>query len=207
MSCKLHWSPMAAAVLVLAASGMAAGAEQGLLHRADDIKAATAAMPAKDKSYSPYANRAYPTRPYFGDTHHHTANSGDAFFNGDRLGPEEAYRFARGEQVTSSTGIEVKLSRPMDFLVVSDHAEGLGVGFEVYNGNEKLVSDPAVKRWSDMLKAGGKQAADATNELISAQAQGTLPKPLTDPVIVGPLLKTVWQASTATTSPIWYTPN
>jgi hypothetical protein len=198
---------MAAAVLVLAASGMAAGAEQGLLHRADDIKAATAAMPAKDKSYSPYANRAYPTRPYFGDTHHHTANSGDAFFNGDRLGPEEAYRFARGEQVTSSTGIEVKLSRPMDFLVVSDHAEGLGVGFEVYNGNEKLVSDPAVKRWSDMLKAGGKQAADATNELISAQAQGTLPKPLTDPVIVGPLLKTVWQAYTATTSPIWYTPN
>ncbi|MGB5282470.1 MAG: DUF3604 domain-containing protein, partial [Arenicellales bacterium] len=41
--------------------------------------------------YSPYAKRDYPTRVYFGDTHHHTANSGDAFMNGDRLSPEDAY--------------------------------------------------------------------------------------------------------------------
>ena len=75
-------------------------------------------------SYSPYANRDYPTRVYFGDTHHHTANSGDAFMNGDRLSPEDAYRFARGEQVVSSTGLPVKLVRPLDFLVISDHAEG-----------------------------------------------------------------------------------
>ena len=68
---------------------------------------------------------------YFGDTHHHTANSGDAFMAGNRLTPEQAYRFARGEEVVSSTGVPAKLSRPLDFLVVSDHAEGLGVMYQV----------------------------------------------------------------------------
>ena len=61
-------------------------------------------MEAK-KKYSPYAGRKYPTRVYFGDTHNHTANSGDAFMAGARLTPEQAYRFARGEEVISSTGV------------------------------------------------------------------------------------------------------
>ena len=46
---------------------------------------------------------------------------------GDRLTPEQAYRFALGEEVVSSTGVPVRLSRPMDFLVFTDHAEGLGL--------------------------------------------------------------------------------
>jgi hypothetical protein len=146
----------------------------------------------QDRGYSPYAGRSYPTMNLFGDTHHHTANSGDAFFNGDRLGPEQAYRFARGEEVTSSSGVAARLSRPLDFLVITDHAEGLGIGFQIGNGNPSLVSDPQVKAWSDALTEGGEAAADATNELISAQAQGTLPAPLQDPAIVGPIMKTVW---------------
>ena len=93
------------------------------------------------KKYSPYAGRKYPTRVYFGDTHNHTANSGDAFMAGDRLTPEQAYRFARGEEVISSTGVPAKLSRPLDFLVVSDHAEGLGVMLQVYEGNPAFASD------------------------------------------------------------------
>ena len=52
----------------------------------------------RSAQYSPYAGRDYPDKVLFGDTHHHTANSGDAFFNGDRLGPADAYRFARGEE-------------------------------------------------------------------------------------------------------------
>ena len=56
------------------------------------------------KSYSPHAGRNFPTRPFFGDTHVHTGASMDAGAFGARLGPREAYRFARGEQVTSSTG-------------------------------------------------------------------------------------------------------
>ena len=148
--------------------------------------------------YSPYAKRDYPTRVYFGDTHHHTANSGDAFMNGDRLSPEDAYRFARGEEVVSSTGIPAKLSRPLDFLVISDHAEGLGVMYEVYNGNPVMMADETLARWNKMMKAGGSESAQAMNELVSAQAQGKLPNPVTDPAIAGPLQKSVWETYTET---------
>ncbi len=148
--------------------------------------------------YSPYAGRDYPTRVFFGDTHHHTANSGDAFMNGDRLSPVDAYRFARGEEVVSSSGVPAKLSRPLDFLVISDHAEGLGVMYEVYNGNPVMMGDETLARWSKMMKAGGTEAAEATNELISAQAHGTLPAPITDPETAGPLQKSVWESYTET---------
>jgi hypothetical protein len=67
------------------------------------------------KRYSPYAGRKYQTRVFFGDTHNHTSNSGDAFMAGNRLSPEQAYRFARGEEVVSSSGVPAKLSRPLDF--------------------------------------------------------------------------------------------
>jgi hypothetical protein len=150
------------------------------------------------RSYSPYAGRSYPMRVFFGDTHHHTANSGDAFMAGDRLSPEQAYRFARGEEVVSSTGVPAKLSRPLDFLVISDHAEGLGVMYQVYDGNPALTTDPTLARWAKALKEGGKAAADAANELVSAQAQGTLPAPVKDPKIVGPVVRSVWQEYTAT---------
>ena len=120
---------------------------------ADDVAGATAAplspaeAEAARKAYSPYAGKTYPMHVYFGDTHHHTANSGDAFMAGDRLNPEQAYRLARGEEVVSSTGVPVKLSRPMDFLVVSDHAEGLGVMYQVYDGNPAFMADPTLQRW------------------------------------------------------------
>jgi len=149
-------------------------------------------------SYSPYAGRSYPTRVFWGDTHHHTANSGDAFMAGDRLSPEQAYRFALGEEVVSSTGVPAQLARPLDFLCISDHAEGLGVMVQVYEGNPAMMSDPTLARWHDAMKAGGKQAADAANEVVSAQAQGTLPKPVKDPALVGPVMKSVWQAYTET---------
>ena len=72
-------------------------------------------------AYSPYVGRDYPTRPYFGDTHLHTSFSMDAGAFGARIGPRDAYRFARGEEVTASSGQPAKLSRPLDFLVVADH--------------------------------------------------------------------------------------
>ena len=67
------------------------------------------------------------TQLYFGDTHLHTSYSVDAGMVGDRLGPDEAYRFARGEEVVSSTGQPVRLSRPLDWLVVADHSDGMGM--------------------------------------------------------------------------------
>ncbi|MBW2328278.1 MAG: DUF3604 domain-containing protein [Deltaproteobacteria bacterium] len=145
-----------------------------------------------------WAGRDYPTHVYFGDTHHHTANSGDAFMGGDRLSPEDVYRLARGEEVVSSSGVRVKLSRPMDFLVISDHAEGLGVMYEIYNGNPLFMGDETLQRWHKVMKAGGKEVGDVMNEIVSGQAQGTLPKPITDPAVSGPVMKTVWESYTAT---------
>ena len=150
------------------------------------------------KSYSPYAARKYPTRAYFGDTHNHTTNSGDAFMAGDRLSPEQAFRFARGEEVVSSTGVPVRLSRPLDFLVVADHAEGLGVITQLYEGNPALTSDPTLAGWNKAMKAGGEEAAKAQGELTKAQAMGTLPAPVKDPKVVVPIMKSVWQQYTAT---------
>ena len=101
--------------------------------------------------------------------------------NGDRLSPADAYRLARGEQVVSSTGLSVKLARPLDFLVISDHAEGLGVMYEVYDVNPVIMADETLARWNKMMKAGGAESGKAMNELVSAQAQGTLPDPVTNP--------------------------
>ena len=80
------------------------------------------AFPAQ-KHYSPWAGRNFPTQVFWGDTHLHTGMSMDAGAFGARLSPDDAYRFARGEELTSSTGLQVKLSRPLDFIVISDHAE------------------------------------------------------------------------------------
>jgi hypothetical protein len=79
-----------------------------------DKEAAEKAFPAKPP-YSPYAGRNFPRRPYFGDTHLHTSYSMDAGAFGARLGPKDAYRFAKGEEVIASSGQRAKLSRPLDF--------------------------------------------------------------------------------------------
>jgi hypothetical protein len=90
-----------------------------------DKGTAAKVFPAKPP-YSPYAGRSFPTRPFFGDTHLHTSFSMDAGAFGARLGPKDAYRFAKGEELTASSGQQVKLSRPLDFLVVTDHSDGFG---------------------------------------------------------------------------------
>ena len=94
------------------------------------------------------AETAYPERVYWGDTHLHTSNSVDAFAFGVRLGPEDALRFARGEEVTSSTGIKAKLARPLDFLVVTDHAEGLGATKALYDAPRILIRDATLRRFT-----------------------------------------------------------
>ncbi len=184
----------------------AAGESEVAAKAAFDADDAAASAPAEKtpaeaeearQHFSPYA-RKFPTRVYFGDTHHHTANSGDAFMAGDRLSPEQSYRFARGEEVVSSTGVPVKLSRPLDFLVVSDHAEGLGLMFQVYEGNPTFMADPMLAGWNKAMKGSMADQAKAANEVTSAQAQGTLPAVIKDPKVVGPILKSVWQQYTAT---------
>jgi hypothetical protein len=123
--------------------------------------------------YSPYADRKFPTQPFFGDTHLHTAFSMDAGAFGARLTPRDAYRFARGEQVVSSTGQPVKLSRPLDFLVVADHSDNMGFFPDLFAGKPNMLADPTGRKWYDMIQSG--KGADAALEIIVAFSHGTFP--------------------------------
>jgi hypothetical protein len=128
------------------------------------------------KPYSPYAGRTYPTRPLFGDTHLHTMYSFDAGAFGCRLGPKDAYRFAKGNEVVASLGERVRLSRPLDFLVVADHSDNLGFFTQLLAGDPKVLADPQGRKWYDMIQSG--KGADAAVEMIIAFSQGTFPKAL-----------------------------
>jgi hypothetical protein len=138
-------------------------------------EAAAKAFPAKPL-YSPYAGRNFPTRPFFGDTHLHTAASMDAGAFGARLGPREAYRFARGEEIMASSGQPAKLSRPLDFLVVADHSDNMGFFPDLFAGKPDLLADPTGRKWYEMMKSG--QGAAAAMEIIGSFSQGTFPPDL-----------------------------
>ncbi len=64
---------------------------------------------------------------YFGDLHTHTSWSFDSYLSGNRLPPEEAYRFAQGEKIKLFSGEIAQLSEPLDFIAVTDHAESFGL--------------------------------------------------------------------------------
>jgi hypothetical protein len=135
------------------------------------------AYPKRD-DYSPYANRNFPTNVYWGDTHVHTGMSMDAGAFGARLEPTDAYRFARGEQITSSTGQDVKLSRPLDFLVVSDHSDNMGFFPRLISGEPSMLADPTGRRWYDMINAGGQEGVKAAVEIIQALTGNKFPPAL-----------------------------
>jgi len=118
--------------------------DAGLLNE----QAASKLFPVKPP-YSPYAGLNFPTRPLFGDTHLHTALSLDAGLIGATIGPEDAYRFGKGEEVVSSTGQRVRLSRPLDFLVVTDHSDNMGFATDFFAGKAEILADPKGRRWYD----------------------------------------------------------
>jgi hypothetical protein len=160
------FAALAAALLVpaLDASAQDAGA-------ADKAKLEKA-HPSRP-GYSPYAGRNYPTRPLFGDTHLHTGFSMDAGAFGARLTPRDAYRFARGEEIASNSGQPVKLSRPLDFLVVADHSDGMGFFPQLMGGDPALLATPQGRKWYDQIKGG--QGAEAALDIIVSFGQGKMP--------------------------------
>jgi hypothetical protein len=128
------------------------------------------------KAYSPYAERDFATGVYFGDTHLHTNMSIDAGAFGNRLGMDEAYRFARGEQVESTHAGPVRLSRPLDFLVVADHSDNMGFFPDLFAGAPNILADPTGKNWYDRIKAG--DGVGVALEIISLASQGKFPRAL-----------------------------
>jgi hypothetical protein len=95
--------------------------------------------PPASARYAALPRQDFPNQVFFGDTHLHTAFSPDAGLIGATITPDEAYRFAKGETVTSSTGLPARLVRPLDFLVVTDHAENLGLPVAITGRDEKLI--------------------------------------------------------------------
>jgi hypothetical protein len=107
-----------------------------------------------EKEYSPYLHQGFPQRVYWGDTHVHTSYSTDAGMIGNRLGPDEAYRLARGEIVVASAGVRARLQRPLDFLVVADHAENLGLAPMIEEANPDLLRTGFGREIFDLVRSG-----------------------------------------------------
>jgi len=128
------------------------------------------------KAYSPYAQRSFPSRVYWGDNHLHTGLSLDAGLFGNTLGVDDAYRFARGEEIKASSGQPVKLSRPLDWLVVTDHTDLMGFAPDLQKGAPNILAVPKGKEWYEGYSKGGAAAGAATFDLIQHFAQMKFPK-------------------------------
>ncbi|MEH6569718.1 MAG: DUF3604 domain-containing protein, partial [Halioglobus sp.] len=131
--------PLLSARFLLIASACACAVNITIAHSAD---------------YSPYIDRTGAEQVYWGDTHLHTQYSTDAGMIGTTLKPEDAYRFAMGLEVTSSTGLQARLIRPLDFLVVSDHAESLGLPIAIAEAMPELLNNPWGRRVYDLEQKG-----------------------------------------------------
>lgn len=147
--------------------------------------------------YSPYTGNYAPTplpegydRPLWGDTHLHTSYSTDAGMVGNILGPDMAYRFAKGEEVTASSGQKARLIRPLDWLVISDHAENLGLAPMIAESNPLVTNDKWGKTVHDLVKEG--KGHDAFQLWVTAVAK-TREDPLKNPEMA----QTVWDREIA----------
>jgi len=137
--------------------------------------------------YSPAVGQNFPTNAYFGDTHLHTSISLDAYGDGNtKIGPDEAYRFAKGETVVGDDGMANRISRPLDFLMVADHSEYMGLVQGLAEGNKSLLANKEGARWAKMISEG-KLASHVFSEFIH-DVTGNKPR-----LAVPEFEKSVWE--------------
>jgi hypothetical protein len=147
--------------------------------------------PFGERPYSPYADRSFPTDVYFGDTHVHTALSADAGGGGTQLKPRDSYRFARGDQVVSNTGQPVRLARPFDFFMITDHSDAMGAITDIIGGVPAILADPQGREYHEAFTAGGETALRAAQRLTAQFAQGEI-SPALNYQPGNPAYKRVW---------------
>ena len=151
------------------------------------------------KAYSPYAQRSFPSKIYWGDSHVHTGLSLDAGLFGNILGHEDAYRFARGEEIKSSSGLPVKLGRPLDWLVITDHSDMMGIATDIQRGAPNIMVVPKGKEWHEGFIKGGQAAHKAAMDLITHFAQMKFPEKLVKDYSPGsPVYDKLWDDITET---------
>jgi hypothetical protein len=147
-------------------------------------------------AYSPYVDEEFPRQPLWGDTHLHSSLSTDAFGLGVTLGPDEAFRFASGEAVTSSWGVRAQLSRPLDFVVLADHAESLGMMERVKQGEPALIADPLVRDWYEKLGGTPEQAAQIRRGFLSRKNRKAAFRKLEE-LASDELVRSIWDEALA----------
>ena len=123
--------------------------------------------------YSPFLDQHFPQQVFFGDTHFHSSLSVDSGLIGNRVDLDGALRFAKGEEIVTSTGQRAQLNRPLDFLVLSDHAEYLGIADLLNTGNPELLATEAGQEWYQAMQTGGETAWNTAVGLVKDFSQGT----------------------------------
>ncbi len=180
-------------IMLAAALAVSACSEQNTSSQ-ETSTTATSTVDTSAAATGAQAKPDYPRQVFWGDTHLHTSNSVDAFGFGNRLDSEAALRFARGEEVTSTRGVQAKLTRPLDFLVISDHSDALGATKELYEAPRLLVRDPLLRRWWDQMHESEEGSIAVTGELIDRAARGDLPESLTDAEEQNKRIGKLWRA-------------
>lgn len=179
-------SAFTSVVLLCLSTGQVRAQVQDMLPSKDDVS-----QRFTSDHFSPYAGRNFPTQVLWGDTHLHTEVSVDAGTM-TRMSQEEAYRFARGEEVTTTHGLQAKLARPLDWLVISDHAEMYGLMPQLLGGDQEILSTEQGKTWHDALTSGDNDVVFNTAMEIVASLSGDVP-PIDNPKAT----KKAWQEYTA----------
>lgn len=136
--------------------------------------------PDPKTEYSPYVDESFPNQVLFGDTHLHTAYSADAGLVGAALTPDDAYRFAKGEVVTSSMGVPAQLQRPLDWLVVTDHAENLGLPIALEEENALLLESEWGRKISEIYAPRTVESAQASYDTWMTDGLNIVTDPLGD---------------------------
>ncbi|MCV6615134.1 MAG: DUF3604 domain-containing protein [Cellvibrionaceae bacterium] len=176
----IKFSPIVAAVISVASS------------LAEAAEPAAVTKPAKVQ-YSPYAGEELPRQLLWGDMHLHSNLSQDAWWFGVSLGPEQAFRFARGETIRATHGQLARLSRPLDFLVLTDHAEALGVMELVKQGDPRLMGSKTFRQWHQSMQGGPKAMAKARRDFNDRENRGDF----SDAQVPEALQKSIWANSVA----------
>jgi hypothetical protein len=182
---RVYRTTFAVLVLTLVACASWLGVDSALASSYDVV--VTEEDFADEEVYSPFAGRAYPDQVFFGDTHFHTEVSFDAGLVGTTVDIHDAFRFARGEQITSNTGQPVQLIRPLDFLAVTEHAEFNGLATGLRESSPELLADAWGKSIYDLFNSGQEGRMQAFQEIIK---WGTVKRE--NPLSSNDLSRSIW---------------
>ena len=157
----------------------------------------TSEVLAQEKKYYANAPSDNATNVYFGDSHIHTSMSMDAAAWGASQTPDGAYRYAKGEEVTSFKGWKTQLTRPLDWTVIADHSDGYDFYNMVKNGDPLIIKEELGRRWNELLSKGGEaERRIVADEIIKGfGGGGEMPWDVSDPAMLAPGWKTTVAAA------------